>query len=186
MRSFILMLALVSCPIAAMAQDSAAVAPAEGPTEAPADASAVAPDGAVVAPADAVVATDDAAVDPAPARAIEVLGEPAEGMGQIVFFRPKKFAGAAVNFKVREGTDEVGKLSSGSYVIVDTTPGVHTYTVHSEAKDVLTLEIEPGETYYVEGSISMGFLAGRPNLAPSSEAAFDAARKKKIKRSPHI
>src|SRR5690606_20203283 len=122
MRSFILMLALASFPIAGMAQESAAVAPAESPSEAT-EASPIAPEEAVVAPDDAKVATDDLAVEAAPARAIEVLGEPAEGMGQIVFFRPKKFAGAAVNFKVREGTEEVGKLSSGSYVIVDTTPG---------------------------------------------------------------
>ena len=45
-------------------------------------------------------------------------------------------------------------------------PGAHAYTVHSEAKDVLNLEVEAGETYFVSGGVSMGVLAGRPNLSP--------------------
>jgi hypothetical protein len=38
----------------------------------------------------------------------------------------------------------------------------------------LASEAEAGETYYVEGSIGMGVLTGRPDLAPSSTAAFEA------------
>ena len=61
----------------------------------------------------------------------------------------------------------------GSYFVSSIAPGTHVYTVHSEAKDVLTIEVEAGETYYVQGSITMGILAGRPNLSPSDEAAFN-------------
>ena len=60
--------------------------------------------------------------------------------------------------------------------------GAHAYTVHSEAKDVLNLEVERGETYYVQGSISMGVMVGRPNLVPSDAATF-AAMKSKLKDS---
>lgn len=122
---------------------------------------------------------------PAPPQATATaptLGAPAEGMAQIVFFRPSKFAGSAVIFKVREGETELGKLKSGRYFIVDTSPGSHSYVVHSEAKDVLDLEVDAGETYYVMGSIGMGVLAARPNLSPSDQAAFAAALKK-MKRS---
>ena len=56
--------------------------------------------------------------------------------------------------------------------------GKHVYTVHSEAKDVLNLEVEPGETYYVLGAISVGVFAGHPNLSPSSKEAFDAMKDK--------
>ena len=45
--------------------------------------------------------------------------------------------------------------------------------VHSEAKDVLNIEVEPGETYYVIGTVTMGFVAGHPNLSPSDQATFD-------------
>ena len=98
--------------------------------------------------------------------------------GSVVFFRESKFAGAAVSFKVREGETELGKLSSGTYFVAKLAPGPHEFTVHSEAKDVLNLEVEAGETYYLQGSISMGFMVGRPNLAPSDEATFNSMKAK--------
>jgi hypothetical protein len=102
--------------------------------------------------------------------------------GSVVFFRDSKFMGAAVSFKVREGEQELGKLSNGSYFVAQVPAGPHAFTVHSEAKDVLNLEVEPGETYYVQGSISMGVMVGRPNLSPSDEATF-AGLKEKLKDS---
>jgi hypothetical protein len=115
---------------------------------------------------------------PSPASAAAPSGD----KGTVVFFREKKFAGGAVSFKVREGEQELGKLSSGTYFVAAVPTGPHAFTVHSEAKDVLNLEVESGETYYVQGSISMGLMVGRPNLAPSSEAAFNAM-KEKLKNS---
>lgn len=100
------------------------------------------------------------------------------GTGTVVFFRESKFAGMAISFKVREGQAELGKLSSGSYFVANLPAGAHEFTVHSEAKDVLNIEVDAGETYYIQGSISMGFLAGRPNLAPSDEATFNSMKAK--------
>jgi hypothetical protein len=102
----------------------------------------------------------------------------AASSGTVVFFREKKFAGGGVNYKVRENGVELCKLKSGTFCTVQVAAGKHEYVVHSEAKDVLTLEVEPGETYYVAGGISVGFLAGRPNLSPSGKAAFDAMKSK--------
>jgi hypothetical protein len=101
------------------------------------------------------------------------IGPPQDGKGQIVFFRPSKFAGAAVGFKVREGSTELGKLRSGKYFVASVDPGTHEYTVHSESEDVLTMEVEAGETYYVQGTLTMGVMVGRPNLSPSDEATFN-------------
>lgn len=109
----------------------------------------------------------------APAAANSKVGAPQDGKALIVFFRPSKFTGAAIGFKVREGETELGKLRSGKYFTANVEPGTHQYTVHSEAKDVLTMEVEAGETYYVQGTITMGFMAGRPNLSPSDQATFD-------------
>jgi len=115
-------------------------------------------------------------------KVVEAIGTPSESKGLVVFFRPSKFVGAAVGFIVREDKAELGKLRSGNYFTVDVEPGKHTYVVHSEAKDTTTLEIEAGETYFLSGSISMGFLAGRPHLTPSNAAAFEEALPK-LKRS---
>ena len=106
------------------------------------------------------------------------IAPPPEGKGQIVFFREKKFAGSAIRYKVREGETELGKLSSGTYFVHAADPGAHQYTVHSEAKDILNMEVEAGETYYVIGGVTMGLFAGHPNLSPSDQVAFDGMAKK--------
>ena len=102
----------------------------------------------------------------------------AANTGTVVFFREKKFAGAAISYKVRENGVEICKLKSGSFCSVQAPAGKHEYVVHSEAKDVLTLEVEPGETYYVVGALSVGFLAGRPNLSPAEKATFEGMKAK--------
>jgi hypothetical protein len=121
-----------------------------------------------------------AAPAPAPAAATASAGIPAPSgdLANIVFFRESKFVGGMVSFKVREGEQELGKLSSGTYFVAQVPPGAHAYTVHSEAKDVLNLEVERGQTYYVQGSISMGVMVGRPNLAPSDAATFNSMKAK--------
>jgi hypothetical protein len=82
------------------------------------------------------------------------------------------------NYMVREGDTELGKLKNASYFMVKLPAGPHTFTVHSETEDVLDLEIEPGETYYVISYFMMGIVAYRPNLAPSDQATFEAAKPK--------
>lgn len=160
----LLILALL-CPAYAYAQTEAAEPAAVEPNAAEATEPA----------ADATEAVAEEAGDATAAPAANgSIGAPPAGKGQIVFFREKKFVGGAVGYKVREGENELGKLSNGTYFVAVVEPGPHEYTVHSEAKDILNLEVEAGETYYVTGGITMGVFAGRPNLSPSDQAAFDA------------
>lgn len=88
-----------------------------------------------------------------------------------------------MGFIVREGDKELGKLRNGKYFIIHVQPGKHAYVVHSEAKDVLTIDADAGETYYIQGSLGMGFVAGRPNLSPSDQATFEGL-KDKLKEVP--
>src|SRR6476469_689266 len=134
-------------------------------------ATAAAQQASTVSESPAAAAT--AAPVAAPAAATGHIAPPPQGKVQIVFFRPSKFAGGAFGFKVREGTTELGKLRSGNYFVATVEPGAHQYVVHSEAKDILNMEVEAGETYYVEGTMTMGFMAGHPNLSPSTQATFD-------------
>ena len=120
----------------------------------------------------AAVSQDSA---PAAAPAADVAGG---STGTVVFFREKKFAGAAIRYKVRENGVELCKLGSGTFCTLQVPVGKHAYDVHSEAKDVLNLEVEPGETYYVIGGMSIGFMAGHPNLSPSSKDVFDGMKDK--------
>lgn len=103
--------------------------------------------------------------------------------GQIIFYRPGG-AGGLIGCLVREGegADEkrLSKLTGNRYFIHLATPGVHKYWVKSESTDRLTMEVEPGETYFVKCTIAMGIIVGRPNLSPSDLAEFQK-RGKKVK-----
>lgn len=112
---------------------------------------------------------------PALAKGKEVvaLPTPAAGMGQVVFYRPGSLIGVAISCNVRENGVMVGPLASGKYFVASFTPGKHQFTTKSEATDTLNLEIEEGETQYVSCKIGAGFGAGRPNLAPATQADFD-------------
>jgi hypothetical protein len=118
------------------------------------------------------------------ANIISAIGTPSPGKAMVVFFRPSKFVGAAVGFKVRENDVELGKLRNGNYFAIEVEPGQHSYVVHSEAKDVTTIEAEAGETYFLSGSLNFGVVAGRPNLSPSDAAAFEAVLPKLKKSKP--
>ena len=100
------------------------------------------------------------------------------GNGTVVFFREKKMMGAAIRFKVRENGAQLCKLGSGTFCAVQVPAGTHQYDVHTEAKDQLTLEVKPGETYYVVSSISMGAFAGHPKLTVTDKATFDGMKEK--------
>jgi len=125
----------------------------------------------------AAAATARAAAE-APAGAIAI-PPPPSGQGQVVFFRRKSVLGTAQWFKVREGGQALGKLTNGAYFVQVTTPGTHTYTsvYEPEFKDHLTLQIDAGETYFVEGAITKALIVGQADLSPSSRAAFDKASK---------
>jgi hypothetical protein len=171
-------MALVRVALLALALSLAGCASTESSKPAPAKATEPAKQAAPAKTAPAPAKTAPAPAAPASTG----IAAPSGDMGNVVFFRESKFVGAMVSFKVREGEQELGKLSSGTYFVAQVPAGAHAFTVHSEAKDVLNLEVERGQTYYVQGSISMGVMVGRPNLAPSDAATF-ATLKAKLKDS---
>ena len=63
-------------------------------------------------------------------------------------------------------------MGAGRYFIQVAEPGRHEFTVKSEAKDVLALQVEADETQYAACKIKMGIMAGRPDISPSTEADF--------------
>ncbi len=151
----------------------AAPGSADVPPAPPADVAATPPSGAdqaapPSAPAE-VAAPSTAAADP--------LGAIPEGKGRVVFFRPGSMLGMAIPCPIHDGPGDVARLWSGRYAVYIADAGSHRFMTQSEAKDFLTLEVEPGETYYLSCTMSMGMLVYRPNLSPSSQVAFDAKAK---------
>ncbi|MCW3845780.1 DUF2846 domain-containing protein [Sphingomonas sp. LB-2] len=104
---------------------------------------------------------------------------PPPGKGQIVFFRSGG-GGFAVGCSVNEHGQKVSSLGAGRYFIMVLDPGRHEFTVKSEAKDVLALEVEADETQFATCKIKMGILIGRPDIRPSTEAEFRKAKNLKL------
>jgi hypothetical protein len=114
--------------------------------------------------------------DPQASRGYTEVPPPPPGMGQVVFFREKSLAGAGQWFNVREEGQALGKLTNGAWFAVPLRPGLHSFTAVSEPefKDRLTLRVDPGETYFVEGRLTHGVVIGVADLTPSDKARFDA------------
>jgi hypothetical protein len=121
-------------------------------------------------------AASGAAPTKAPATAAATAGHiPAApaGKSQVVFFRTGAYMGGATWFKVRETGAELGKLSNQSYFVAVLDPGPHTFTSATENKTTLKMELDPGETYYVRGTLQMGLILYEPNLAPADQDLFE-------------
>jgi hypothetical protein len=101
------------------------------------------------------------------------------GMGMIVFFRKNSILGTGQWFNVREEDKAIGKLTNGAWFTQQVAPGVHTYTAKTEPqfKDSLKLQVDAGETYFVEGVLTKGVVIGVADLTPSTRAAFNDAAK---------
>jgi len=132
--------------------------------------------------ADTNANVETAAQDAKAARVAPQIAPPPAGMGQVVFYRPSSMGGL-VSCRVNEAEKVLNRLPPGKYFVLQTTPGVHEYSVHSESKDVVRVNVEDGETQYARCNISMGFLVGRPNLSTQDRADFDK-RGKKLKLQP--
>lgn len=125
------------------------------------------------APADqAAPASPPAAAAPSAVSSGKVPAPP-PGKGQIVFFRPSKFVGMALSYSIHEGDTGIGKLGNGSYFVMVEDPGPHAFTIQGEVTDTLHVEVDAGETQYVQQTLGVGIVAGRPHITPSDKATFD-------------
>ena len=93
-----------------------------------------------------------------------------EGKGAVVFLRESAFTGGGISYYIYEDGRKIGALKSGTWFIHQSDPGQHTYMAETEAKDIITLNVEDGKKYFVVGSVGMGVWAGRPQLKESTEA----------------
>lgn len=133
---------------------------------------------AMVSLALAPIACPASAADKEAPASIAIPAPPA-GKGQIVFYRAGG-AGMAVGCSVNEKGQKVSSLGSGRYFIMVTEPGRHEFSVKSESKDTLALEVEADETQYAACKIKMGIMIGRPDIRPSTEAEFRAKKLKMV------
>ena len=87
-----------------------------------------------------------------------------ENKGLIYIYRPSSIIGGGVSPDVKVGETVITTLYSGGYYPYFANPGEVELWAKTESKSAVTLDVKPGETYYVKGTIGVGFLIGRPHL----------------------
>lgn len=104
------------------------------------------------------------------------LGAPQPGKAMVVFYRPGSLMGVAMGCTVREGQDaakvEIARLGSGKYWVHAAEPGKHDYRTEGERSDLVTLNVEPGQTYFVKCVIGVGIAAGSARIETADAADF--------------
>jgi hypothetical protein len=88
-----------------------------------------------------------------------------EGKALIYIYRLPKFVGFAIFYDVKAGETVVTTLKAGGYFpYVVSAPAEVELWARTEAKSSVTLDVKPGQIYYVKAGTSVGALVGRPRL----------------------
>ena len=75
----------------------------------------------------------------------------------IYFYRPKEFAGSALNIAVMDNGSKITSLVNGQFTRVETSAGKHRFNTDTMAIDKPTdMETEAGKIYYVRLGLRMG------------------------------
>ena len=104
--------------------------------------------------------------------------EAGPGEGLVVFNRKSSMKGKAIRFNIEQDGRPIGQLLSGTTIEVPLAPGSYNFTVRApslDGQDFLTINVEAGWTYNVEGEILWGWPAGRPKFQLASSSPGPAA-----------
>jgi len=85
--------------------------------------------------------------------------------GLVYIYRVPAFTGSAVYYDIKVNGNPITTLKNGGYFPYQTLTGEIEFSAATETSSSVTLDVEPGKEYYIKGSLSVGFLAGRPHLA---------------------
>lgn len=91
----------------------------------------------------------------------------------VYVYRPGSM-GAAISPNVQANGVPLSDLPAHGYFVYDAAPGELTLTAHTEATTSITVDVKAGETYYVKGSLGMGFFVGHPHLVVVTKEVGEA------------
>jgi hypothetical protein len=100
---------------------------------------------------------------------------PEAGKGLVTFYRESAFVGRGVSYKITEAGQPIGGLKNGSYFVHQASPGAHIYEAKTEATESISVSVETGKSYYIQGGVSMGAFVGRPTLSLADPSTAKSA-----------
>ena len=111
---------------------------------------------------------------------IALAAEAGPGEGLVIFSRKSSMKGKAIQFNLKQDGRPIGQLRSGTTITVSLVPGSYNFTVQApslDGADFLTINVEAGWTYRVEGKILWGWPTGRPKFQLTSQTPGPATAK---------
>ena len=95
----------------------------------------------------------------------------------LVYIYRSSGMGGLVYYDVKANGRVVTTLYSGTYYPYVTDPGEIEFSAKTEASDSVTIDAKAGQTYFLRGTVGVGFFVGHPHLTvvPAEEAEKDIA-----------
>jgi len=87
-----------------------------------------------------------------------------EDRGLVYIYRPSGIMGSGVAYNVKVGDNVVTTLHSGGYFPYYSKPGEVEFWAKTESRSAVTIDVKPGQVYYLKGTLGVGFFVGRPHL----------------------
>lgn len=89
---------------------------------------------------------------------------PPEGRATVYIYRESGFVGSGVAYTVSANGVEIAALPAGGYFVYHAAPSEVEFTARTEAKTSVTIDAKADATYYIKGTIGVGFFIGHPQL----------------------
>src|SRR5688572_10997125 len=80
------------------------------------------------------------------------------------FYRTRSMKGAAITYKVYHDSTLVGQMKPGTVYVCSVKPGVNKFTAKTESKEFIFINAEAGEEYFVNCTLAIGMLVGKPKF----------------------
>ncbi len=106
----------------------------------------------------------------------------------VIYFVRANQLGAAINFKIFDGDQIIGKMNGGKYIRYECTPGEHIFWAKSENTDFVSANVESGKIYLIDVIPQMGALRAGVRLQAVQPGAYKLKPIQKLisKKSPMV
>ena len=91
----------------------------------------------------------------------------------MIFYRGNQLGGKVIPFNITQNGIQFGQLAPGTEIVRQLDPGGYTFVVSTpslDGTDQLTLNVQAGMTYRIEGKILMSWPMGRPKFGSVQES----------------